>query len=174
MVIPSVIQFSERDLSMARDRIGDQIMSPTIVDTCNLAIRLKSIIDPGIFFNESIARGGDRLFGHEMMNAGLNVKFNEKAIVYHHWPKTIRKYLSSRWNAGYYRSGIMKNVGISNYKKQIKKWGIGKIVKFAIKKSTSFQSYKQINYILLIFIGYAANIVGRICAHLEKPKNQSC
>lgn len=153
-------QFTMRNLSIARDRIGEIVLSPTIVDSCNLAFKRKPILDNRIFFDNSFIRGGDLHFGHQLFRLGLKVYFCETAIVYHCWPKTFRNYFSMRHWSGIIKATLKTDLGEESFSKSTIHWGPAKVAQLAWKVTLDRRFIHRVIFLLLVGVGQIWNKVG--------------
>ncbi|MBD3316125.1 MAG: glycosyltransferase [Chitinivibrionales bacterium] len=115
-LIPSVIQFTSRDIAMDRDRLGERVLSPTIMDTCNLLLDLETLKRHNLSFAGGFSRGEDRHLGHQLMHRNLPIIFAERSIVWHKWPRGLRAYVRLRWLGGQAPLHIRMSIGERTYK----------------------------------------------------------
>ena len=163
----SLIQFTKRDLSMARDRDGEIVISPTLVDTCNLAVKTAVICEKGLLFNTTYLKGGDRDFGHQMFELGLKVVFCEKAIVRHYWPKSIISYFRLRYSSGIVKALLQQRADNAGLSLSTKRWSPARIALFAWDRASSFSVIHRIAFLLLIVLGQIVNKI----AYLNEKRN---
>jgi glycosyltransferase involved in cell wall biosynthesis len=160
-LVPSVIQFTERDLAMARDHDGELVKSPTLVDTCNFAFRKQRILESNIRFDEHLKKGGDRHFGHQLFNAGKTVLFAEDSIVLHSWPSTYASYFRMRWNAGVARRLLSKRLGEQHYRLQTRSWSALRMLGFTFKKGAALGPVRQPLFVVLVLAGHAVYLLSQ-------------
>jgi glycosyltransferase involved in cell wall biosynthesis len=160
--VATLIQFTMRNVSMARDRDGELVLSPTIVDSCNLALKRKVILDRGIFFDNTFIGGGDRHFGHQLFQFDLKVYFCETAIVRHRWPKTFRKYFRMRHWSGMITATLQGKLGTEAFSSATIQWGPLKVAQLAWETASFFPFSYRVAFLLLVAIGQIFNKVGFI------------
>jgi len=165
----TLLQFTLRDLSMARDHIGEAVISPTIVDTCNFAIRREEVINKGLRFDTSYVNGGDRDFGRQMIEHGFKIVFCETSIVLHSWPKSISEYFRTRFYSGRMKVSIQRSSKKGGVSLATNRFGPVKIVCLAWKSASSFSVPLRFAFLFLIAIGQLWNITGHL---IEKRKQK--
>ncbi len=165
--VATLVQFTRRDLSMARDRIGETVISPTIVDTCNLAVRKDDVINKGLKFDKSYVKGGDRDFGRQIIEHGLNVVFCQTSIVRHRWPKSLSDYFRMRFYSGTMKVGIHRSSEKGGVSLATKRFGPFKIAFMAWQAASSFSVLLRIAFLFLVAFGQLWTVAGHF---IEKRK----
>ena len=156
----ALMQFTMRSLSIARDRVGDIVLSPTIVDSCNLAFKRQLIIDNGIFFDNTFIGGGDRHFGHQLFRLNLKIYFCETAIVYHCWPKSLSKYFRMRCWSGMIKAALRANLGENDFSMSTIRWGPLEVASLAWKNVLHFPFIHRVIFLMLVGLGQICNKIG--------------
>jgi glycosyltransferase involved in cell wall biosynthesis len=162
--IATLIQFTMRDLSMARDRDGEVVLSPTIVDSCNLAIRRKAVFENKLLFDTSFIGGGDRHFGHQLFERGLNIVFCEKAVVRHYWPRNLKTYFRMRYWSGMITAHLEKKLGAQRFFGTTKRWGSKRITMLAWERFSGYSLFHRVLALALIALGQIWNKAGYFAA----------
>ncbi len=156
----ALIQFASRDLSMMRDRSGEEVLSPTIVDTCSFAFKTDPVRRAGIRFDPSFVKGGDRHFGHQIMHAGLPLYFCESAIVLHRWPRTLSGYFAMRWRAGIAKRRIRSRLGADAFQQQRAAIRSSALLKLAWMHSQPFPPFHRALFVGLVGAGFLTTACG--------------
>lgn len=108
-------------------------------------------------FNESftIASGEDPDLSYRLASKGFKMVFNERAIVYHHHPDSLYKYLKQKFYRAYWRVPLYRRnrgkILRDTYTPQILKFQIGIFCLLVVIFLFSFLT--QVDYYLLILLG---------------------
>ncbi|MDM8516629.1 glycosyltransferase [Desulfobacterales bacterium HSG16] len=168
-----LVQFTRRSLSMLRDRDKEFVLSPTIVDTCNIAIRRAIVMGKGLSFDNTLVKGGDRHFGHQMFDNSLKVMFCETSIVLHRWPLTMAEYFKMRYSSGQMKIYLQDRAGGENrYKSVTRHWGLIDIVGHAWGAAGVFSFPVKLAFLFFVGAGQVWNVVGYIMARIEKSRGK--
>ena len=157
-LVASVAQFSECTVASIRCRNGDMVLLPTMITTQLFALRRRIIQDYNIAFDETLERGGDRDFAHQIMKRGLKIGYEKKAIVLHKdWSRSCIGYLKRRILYGKARATIVRKHGTSWIEKQNKRMGWLGILKLAFNETNELGAAKRTAAFLLIGLGHILN-----------------
>ena len=116
------------------------------------------ILNRGIRFDTSFYKGGDRDFGHQVLNQGLKVGYAGKSVVLHKWSTSLKTYFRMRFESGVAKYELQQKSGPANYKRQTRKAGLFFILKLAYEKSHGLPFWKKCLFLIFIFIGQLFNI----------------
>lgn len=157
----TLIQYASRDLSMLRDRKGSVVLSANIIDTCNLAFRVRPVREHHLSFDTSLLKGGDRHFGFQMLNAGMDISFCENAIVHHRWPRTLKAFFIMRWRAGIAAASLQTKLGKQFFANKISA-ELLPAFKLMLHRTQKFGFPGTFFFAVLLFAGKCTTFAGKV------------
>ena len=78
------------------------------IATHSACYRREAFFQVGGFFEDSFSGGEDLDLSQRLTDCGLRMVFNSNAIVYHHHPDTLRKYITSKFARAYWMLRLYK------------------------------------------------------------------